>query len=591
MHRLALSVTAAACLATTLAAVQDLRPHPGQSIFLVVARDSHLLTLCPSATEVKTATGSYWEADGAIMVHEGPYGLHAVSLAETGTSLLLPAPGGRPAAPAGTSSTLGVELDRDRLAPDPAVKKWLEQEFVKQKFTLVDAADRADVVFVAEALWRPLVATTDVTLRGGRGTLSSMQMIGDWEPNLLEGVIAFAVPAVVYRQHLGDINALLAARIWEGAVFYRLPERDRQEFSSASPQDLVKAFQRHASPAKDHPPICAASNHPFSLEGVDPHGYLAQQAATAERDLPAGPAAHATFRSNVTYVLVPVRATDAHGNVVANLTVSDFTLQEDGVEQKIDRLVPMAEPFDVAVLVDTSASMRLQVEDVENAILTFIDTLRPEDRVMPVSFNDRITAQSDFLADHSRLRLAVFQVGQGEGTRLWDALDLVTTARLDRLSAASRKAIVLFTDGVDTRSRLVDAAGTMRRLAESQVPVYVVQFDTRGQYRPASHELFRGEAQVRAAPRGAFDTSTYATAGADLQALADATGGRLIRAETLPTASDALREIARELNTQYTICYYPTNQAHDGASRKLAVTIVRPDVTLRARASYRAPSR
>jgi Ca-activated chloride channel family protein len=586
MHRLALSVTAAACLVTTLAAVQDLRPRSGQSIFIVAARDSHLLTLCPSAIEVKTATGSYWEADRAVIVYDGPYGLQGVSLTETGTHLLLPAPGGRPAAPAGTSSTLGVELDGDRIAPDAAVKKWLEQEFVKQKFTLVDAADRADVVFVAEALWRPLVATTS-------DNAHSMQMIGDWEPNLLQGVIAFAVPAAAYWQHLGDLNALLAARIWEGSVFYHMPQRDHQEFSSASPQELVKAFQRNARPAKDHPPICAASNHPFSLEGVDPHGYLAQQGASAEREEPAaGTAGRATFRSNVTYVLVPVRVTEASGNVVANLTASDFTLREDGVEQKIDRLIPMAEPFHVAVLVDTSASMRLQVEDVQNAILTFIDTLRAEDRVMPVSFNDRITAQSDFLADHSRLRLAVFQVGKGEGTRLWDALDLVTTARLDRLSTATRKAIVLFTDGIDTRSRLVDAAGTMRRLAESQVPVYVVQFDTRGQYRPGLVDRpFRGEVQVEAAPRGAVDTTTYAMAGASLQALADTTGGRLIRAETLPTASDALREIARELNGQYTICYYPTNQAHDGAYRKIAVTIVRPDVTLRARAGYRAPSR
>ena len=97
-------------------------------------------------------------------------------------------------------------------------------------------------------------------------------------------------------------------------------------------------------------------------------------------------------------------------------------------------------------------------------------------------------------------------MGKGEGTRLWDALDLVKTDRLDSLSAAKRKAIVLLTDGVDTRSRLVDAATAMLALAESQVPVYVVQFDTHAQYRPPPLErTMKGDVRLEAAPRGAFD--------------------------------------------------------------------------------------
>ena len=81
------------------------------------------------------------------------------------------------------------------------------------------------------------------------------------------------------------------------------------------------------------------------------------------------------------------------------------------------------------------------------------------------------------------------------------------------------------------------------------------------------------------------------TADEQLRALADTTGGRLFRAETLPKAGEAFVEIGRELNGQYTVCYYPTNQAHDGTVRRIAVDTSRPDVHLRARASYRAPSR
>ena len=417
MRRLLLSFSLAVATAASLSALQHNRPRAGQSIFIVAARDSRMLTVCPSATEVKTANGSYWESDRKVMVQDGPYGLQLITLMESHAALLMPAPGGAPAVPPGTSSTLGVELDRYRLAPDAAVKKWLEQEFVKQKtFTLVDSAETADFVFVAEAFWRPVIAMT------GDGNALSTQMVGDWQPNLLQGVLAFAVPGAAYRQHPGDVNALLAARAWEGSVFCHRSARDDHEFRSASSQDLVKAFHRNARPANDHPPICAASNHPFSLEGVDAHGWAAQRAAKADPGEPAEPGARAagraTFRSGVTYVTVPLRATDASGEVVDNLQACDLSLREDGVDQQIDRLIPIAEPFDVAVLVDTSASMRLQMEEIQTAILALIDTLRPADRVMPVSFNDRITAQSDFLADHSRLRLApAGALSDGQGRR------------------------------------------------------------------------------------------------------------------------------------------------------------------------------
>jgi VWFA-related protein len=588
MSRFILPFSLALVLATSLAALQEFRPRSGQAIFIVVARDSKLLTVCPAAAEVKTKNGTYLNSDRPLIVRDGPYGLQSITLMETRSTLMMPAPGGRPTAPPGIPSKLGVELDHDRISPDPAIKKALEQEFARQrKYRLVDSAEIADFVFVAESFWRPLIIRTD------RNSGLVFTMVGDFEPNLLQAILAFAVPSAAYREHPDDVSAWLAARVWEGSAFYHTPGPDNHELASASPQELVKAFHHNAKPAADHPPICAASNHRLSLEGIEPRSSSGQPALGVERQDPVGASAgQVTFRSKVTYVAVPVRVTDLRGTVVDGLTASDFVVLEDAVPQKVDRLIPIAEPFDVAVLIDTSASMRLQVEEVQNAVLQFIDALRPGNRVMPVSFNDSITAHSGFLADHNSLRVAVFQIGKGEGTRLWDALSLVKTDRLDPLSAASRQAVVLFTDGVDTRSRLVDAATAIRRMAESQVPVHVVQFDTRGLYGPGLISNALGpDVRIKVAPPGAFDASPYLAADANLRALADSTGGRLFHAETLSTASEAFAEIGRELNGQYTICYYPTNQARDGSLRKIAVAIDRPDVTLRTRSSYRAPSR
>jgi VWFA-related protein len=82
----------------------------------------------------------------------------------------------------------------------------------------------------------------------------------------------------------------------------------------------------------------------------------------------------------------------------------------------------------------------------------------------------------------------------------------------------------------------------------------------------------------------------YLTADSYLGELANKSGGRLLRADTLGSLPDAFAKIAAELRTQYTIGYYPTNKARDGQYRKIKVTSTRKGVVVRARPGYRAPS-
>jgi hypothetical protein len=82
----------------------------------------------------------------------------------------------------------------------------------------------------------------------------------------------------------------------------------------------------------------------------------------------------------------------------------------------------------------------------------------------------------------------------------------------------------------------------------------------------------------------------YMTADSYLKELADKSGGRLLRADTLVSLPDAFAKIAGELRTQYAIGYYPTNTAHDGQYRKIKVVISRKQVMIRTRPGYRAPS-
>jgi Ca-activated chloride channel family protein len=93
-------------------------------------------------------------------------------------------------------------------------------------------------------------------------------------------------------------------------------------------------------------------------------------------------------------------------------------------------------------------------------------------------------------------------------------------------------------------------------------------------------------------PEDALDNRALFARAADyLAALSDTSGGRLYRADSLPNLNQAFAQVVRDLGDQYTLGYYPTNQAHDGTYRKLRVEVDRPGVAVRARAGYRAASR
>jgi hypothetical protein len=98
---------------------------------------------------------------------------------------------------------------------------------------------------------------------------------------------------------------------------------------------------------------------------------------------------------------------------------------------------------------------------------------------------------------------------------------------------------------------------------------------------------------IRRAPRADDSISArldmaYSTADAYLKTLAEKSGGRLLRADTLGSLPDAFAKIAAELRTQYSLGYYPTTKERDERYRKIKVTTTRKDVVLRTRPGYLA---
>src|SRR5207237_4218253 len=180
-----------------------------------------------------------------------------------------------------------------------------------------------------------------------------------------------------------------------------------------------------------------------------------------------------------TLVSIPVSVMDRDGKYIPNLTKEDFHVWEDGAEQKVAYFASTDKPFTVALVIDTSASTRYKIEEIQDAAIAFVNQLRPDDKVVVVSFDDKIRGLDRApTSDRNALRNAILQTRIGSGTRLYDAVDQVINQYFSHIEG--RKAIVLFTDGVDTTSKHATYESTVRDAEELDALIYPVEYDTSG---------------------------------------------------------------------------------------------------------------
>lgn len=190
------------------------------------------------------------------------------------------------------------------------------------------------------------------------------------------------------------------------------------------------------------PPVLGGANYPNNRKPETPQ----EQAPTGPEEVDAGD----IIRVSTTLVTIPVSVMDRDGRYIPNLLKEDFRIWEDGVEQDVAFFASVDKPFAVVLMLDTSPSTQFRMDEIQDAAITFVNQLRPDDRVMIVSFSDDIRVLSEFTTDRSRLHRAIQRARTDDGTRLYDAVDMVMNQHLARIQG--RKAIVLFTDGVDTTS-------------------------------------------------------------------------------------------------------------------------------------------
>ncbi len=345
------------------------------------------------------------------------------------------------------------------------------------------------------------------------------------------------------------------------------------------------------------PPVLGGANYPNNRRPdaqPDP-------AATPPEEVDAGD----IIRVDTTLVTIPVSVMDRDGRYIPNLRKEDFRIWEDDVEQDVAFFASVDKPFSVVLMLDTSPSTQFRLEEIQDAAISFVNQLRPDDKVMVVSFNEDVKVLSEFTTDRSKLQRAIYRANTNSGTSIYDAVDTVINKYLSRTSG--RKAIVLFTDGVDTTSGNATYESTVTDAQELDALIYPVQYNTAvdmgagGVMTPPTVTIdvfgqilggiFGGgggrgsRGGMGRRPRGT-SRGDYEVGRRYLEDLANSTGGREYPADSLQNMSYAFANVAEELRRQYSIGYYPRRPAHAGERRMIRVRARQPNLAVRSRDSY-----
>lgn len=310
------------------------------------------------------------------------------------------------------------------------------------------------------------------------------------------------------------------------------------------------------------------------------------------------------IRVETNLVTMPVSVLDRDGRFISGLQQKDFKIFENGVEQKLDYFQSVEQPFTVILLIDVSPSTQFRIEEIQNAAITFVDQLRSADKVMVIAFDQHVQVLSPITGDRNRLRSAIKQARFGDGTSLYEAVDYVINEQLRNIQG--RKAVVLFTDGVDTTSRRANYDSTLKATEEIDVLFYTIRYDTSidmgGGYprQPQGRGrggrvtfgdilgaiLTGGNVNVGSGGRGGTNSPEYQRGRKYLETLAINSGGRQFEAQSIYNIDAAFAGIAEELRRQYSLGYYPDTVGKVGDRKQIKIRVMRPAVVVRAKNSY-----
>ena len=276
-----------------------------------------------------------------------------------------------------------------------------------------------------------------------------------------------------------------------------------------------------------------------------------------------------TYKKTVDLVPVIFTVTDKHGKFIKDLTQNQFKILDNNrpPKQIVDFESQTDLPLRVGLLIDASNSIRERFLFEQQAAEQFLRSIiRPDsDKAFVLEFDEVPDITQDFTNDLDKLKAGIDMIRPGGGTAMWDAVYYACRDKMmkEKNNTPVRRAIILVSDGDDNQSRVLrQEAIEMAQRAE--VIIYTISTNLSNIHDTGDHNL---------------------------QALADATGGRAFYPYKLQDLSDDFNEIQGELRSQYSISYKPDDFIANGEFRSIQIIPENKKLKVRARKGYYAPKR
>jgi Ca-activated chloride channel family protein len=277
----------------------------------------------------------------------------------------------------------------------------------------------------------------------------------------------------------------------------------------------------------------------------------------------------ALFRSDTRLVVCQTTVVDRGGHLVDHLTRDAFSVFENNVRQQIKVFKHEDLPVSMGLIVDSSGSMRNKRAGVEAAAMALIQASNRDDEVFVIHFNDETYLDNPggkaFLTDPAEMREALMHGDVRGGTAMRNAIQ--TAIDWLRKAHKEKKVLVVVTDGEDNASdeEHNSLEKVVRSARQNEVLIYSVGLLSEEDHHAAGNAKHQ------------------------LNTLSEATGGEAFYPKDVSEVDPIAHKVARDLRSQYTIEYTPTNPAMDGTFRRIRVAVKAPGgPTARTRTGYYA---
>jgi VWFA-related protein len=354
-------------------------------------------------------------------------------------------------------------------------------------------------------------------------------------------------------------------------------------FAQDAPQPLPTAPSASKfPPAKADPPAqqtaASAPGTQQSSGSAPAPGNAASPAATGSAQSPAPGGAQpanadddvplTTITKRVDEVNVVFTVTDKRGKFVKDLKENDFQVIDDTKPAQLRSFRNETNlPLRVGLLIDASNSVRDRFKFEQEAAIEFLNQIiRPKsDRAFVIGFDTTPEVTQDFTDNTEALSRGIRALRPGGGTAMYDAIYYACRDKLlayDKGPEATRRAIILLSDGEDNQSR-VSREEAIEMAQKAEVIIYAISTNTSG-------VKLRGDKVM--------------------EYFAEQTGGRAFFPFKIQEVSDAFSQIQDELRSQYAISYKPADFQFNGRYHKIDILADNKKYKVRARKGYYAPT-